>query len=53
LATLVFTCSHKAARTAFPQVERIGAKVTEAEMKKFLAFLPPQLALALSAQAAA
>jgi hypothetical protein len=51
LATLVFACSHKAAaRTAFPQAERIGAKVTEAEMKKFLAFLPPQLALALSAQ---
>ena len=149
LTTLVFACSHKAARTAFPQAERIGAnwlnqlcggiahyirqhvcievddrltkayfeaavrlgaklvvadligdegaqrllrecfapfvakdaldrmteplcdainshiagkrgiskadpsKVTEAEMKKFLAFLPPQLALALSAQAAA
>jgi hypothetical protein len=149
LATLVFACSHKAARTAFPQAERIGvnwlnqlcggvaryirqqvctdvddrltrvyfevamrlgaklvvadllmdegvqrllrecfapllakdaldriaeplcdavnshiagkrgiakadpSKVTEAEMKKFLAFLPPQLALAFSAQAAA
>jgi len=149
LATLVFACSHKAARTAFPQAERIGAnwlnqlcggiahyirqhvctdiddrltrvyfeaavrlgaklvvadllgdegaqrllreciapliakdapdrvaeplcdavnshiagkrgiakadpsKVTEAEMKKFLAFLPPQLALAFGAQAAA
>lgn len=149
LATLVFACSHKAARTAFPQAERIGinwlnqlcggiahyirqhvctdiderltkvyfelsvrlgakltvadliaddggqrllrecftpliardaadrvaeplsdavnfhiagkrgigkadpSKVTEAEMKKFLAFLPPQLALALGAQAAA
>src|SRR5580704_18132907 len=25
LATLVFTCSHKAARTAFPQAERNGA----------------------------
>jgi len=25
LATLVFACSHKAARTAFPQVEHIGA----------------------------
>ena len=33
LATLVFACSHKAARTAFPQAECIGAKVTEAEMK--------------------
>jgi hypothetical protein len=29
------------------------SKVTEVEMKKFLAFLPPQLALAFSAQAAA
>jgi hypothetical protein len=29
------------------------SKVTEAETKKFLAFLPPQLALAFSAQAAA
>lgn len=29
------------------------SKVTEAEMKKFLAFLPPQLALAFGAQAAA
>ena len=149
LATLVFACSHKAARTAFPQAESIGAnwlnqlcggiahyirkdvyadandrltkayfelagrlgakllvadllgdegtqrvlrecfapliakdaldrvaeplcdavnshiagkrgiakadpsKVTEAEMKKFLAFLPPQLTLAFGAQAAA
>ena len=149
LATLVFACSHKAARTAFPQAERIGenwlnqlcggiaryirqqvcpdindrlskvyfeaavklgaklvvadlltdegvqrllrecfaplvardasdhvaeplcdavnshiagkrgiskadpSKVTEAEMKKFLAFLPPQLALAFGAPAAA
>jgi len=149
LATLVFACCHKAARTAFPQAERIGAnwldqlcggiaryirqnvcadandrltkvyfelagrlgakllvadllgdeatqrvlrecfapliakdaldraaeplcdavnsyiagkrgiakadpsKVTEAEMKKFLAFLPPQLTLAFGAQAAA
>jgi predicted GIY-YIG superfamily endonuclease len=25
LATLVFACSHKAARTALPQAERIGA----------------------------
>src|SRR5215471_18074256 len=25
LAKLVFACTHKAARTAFPQVERIGA----------------------------
>jgi hypothetical protein len=43
--------SHMAGKRGISKAD--PSKVTEAEMKKFLAFLPPQLTLAFSAQAAA
>ena len=43
--------SHIAGRRGISTAD--PSKVTEAEMKKFLTFLPPQLTLAFSAQAAA